>query len=114
MIEKDFSCLEPEHHRDSEDDEDTFPHPGAHPKSACQPEWLSLALTHFRGQEPALGAAAPQLEKWVELSLLFAIALRRFTGIAEKLPVAFLYQDVPLIIPPVYRYWAAFALGYAG
>ena len=27
LIEKDFSCLEPGHHRDSEDDEDTFPHP---------------------------------------------------------------------------------------
>jgi hypothetical protein len=29
LIEKDFSCLEPGHHRDSEDDEDTFPHPRA-------------------------------------------------------------------------------------
>jgi hypothetical protein len=27
LIEKDFSCLEPGHHRDGEDDEDTFPHP---------------------------------------------------------------------------------------
>ncbi len=27
LIEKDFSCLEPGHHRDCEDDEDTFPHP---------------------------------------------------------------------------------------
>jgi hypothetical protein len=31
LIEKDFSCLEPGHHRDCEDDEDTFPHPGARP-----------------------------------------------------------------------------------
>ncbi len=29
LIEKDFSCLEPGHHRDCEDDEDTFPHPNA-------------------------------------------------------------------------------------
>lgn len=29
LIEKDFSCLEPSHHRGSEDDEDTFPHPRA-------------------------------------------------------------------------------------
>lgn len=29
LIEKDFSCLEPGHHRDCEDDEDTFPHPRA-------------------------------------------------------------------------------------
>jgi len=27
LIEKDFSCLEPGHHRDCDDDEDTFPHP---------------------------------------------------------------------------------------
>ena len=27
LIEKDFSCLEPGHHRNCEDDEDTFPHP---------------------------------------------------------------------------------------
>jgi hypothetical protein len=27
LIEKDFSCLEPGHLRDCEDDEDTFPHP---------------------------------------------------------------------------------------
>ena len=27
LIEKDFSCLEPGHHRESEDDVDTFPHP---------------------------------------------------------------------------------------
>ena len=29
LIEKDFKCLEPGHHRECEDDEDTFPHPGA-------------------------------------------------------------------------------------
>ncbi len=29
LIEKDFRCIEPGHHRDSEDDEDTFPHPSA-------------------------------------------------------------------------------------
>jgi hypothetical protein len=27
LIEKDFKCLEPGHHRDCQDDEDTFPHP---------------------------------------------------------------------------------------
>jgi len=27
LIEKDFRCIEPGHHRDCEDDEDTFPHP---------------------------------------------------------------------------------------
>lgn len=27
LIEKDFGCLEPGHHRDCEDDADTFPHP---------------------------------------------------------------------------------------
>ena len=34
LIEKDFSCLEPGHHRESGDDEDTFPHPSAQSKSA--------------------------------------------------------------------------------
>ncbi len=29
LIEKDFKCLEPGHHRGCEDDEDTFPHPRA-------------------------------------------------------------------------------------
>jgi hypothetical protein len=29
LIEKDFKCLEPGHHRDCEDDEDTFPHPAS-------------------------------------------------------------------------------------
>jgi hypothetical protein len=34
LIEKDFKCLEPGHHRDCEDDTDTFPHPSAQSKSA--------------------------------------------------------------------------------
>ena len=34
LIEKDFRCLEPGHHRDCEDDEDTFAHPRAQSKSA--------------------------------------------------------------------------------
>jgi len=34
LIEKDFKCLEPGHHRDCDDDEDTFPHPSAQSKSA--------------------------------------------------------------------------------
>jgi hypothetical protein len=29
LIEKDFECLAPGHHRDDLDDEDTFPHPDA-------------------------------------------------------------------------------------
>ena len=29
LIEKDFKCLAPGHHRDCKDDEDTFPHPDA-------------------------------------------------------------------------------------
>ena len=29
LIEKDFKCLEPGHHRDCADDQDTFPHPSA-------------------------------------------------------------------------------------
>lgn len=29
LVEKDFECLAPGHHRDCEDDEDTFPHPNA-------------------------------------------------------------------------------------
>jgi hypothetical protein len=33
LIEKDFSCLEPGHHRECEDDADTFPHPRAHASS---------------------------------------------------------------------------------
>ena len=34
LIEKDFRCIEPGHHRDGEDDEDTFPHPSAQATSA--------------------------------------------------------------------------------
>ncbi len=34
LIEKDFSCLEAGHHRDGEDDEDTFPHPSAQSNGA--------------------------------------------------------------------------------
>jgi hypothetical protein len=33
LVEKDFSCLEPGHHRDGEDDEDTFPHPSTGSRS---------------------------------------------------------------------------------
>ena len=36
LIEKDFRCLEPGHHRDCEDDEDTFPHPSAESMHATQ------------------------------------------------------------------------------
>lgn len=34
LIEKDFSCLEPGHHRDCDDDEDTYPHPGTRSSAA--------------------------------------------------------------------------------
>jgi hypothetical protein len=34
LIEKDFRCIEPGHHRDGEDDADTFPHPSAQATSA--------------------------------------------------------------------------------
>jgi len=34
LIEKDFSCLEPGHHREGADDEDTFPHPSTQSRSA--------------------------------------------------------------------------------
>jgi hypothetical protein len=34
LIEKDFRCIEPGHHRDCEDDADTFPHPSAQATSA--------------------------------------------------------------------------------
>ncbi len=33
LIEKDFTCLEPGHHRECEDDADTFPHPRAQASS---------------------------------------------------------------------------------
>jgi hypothetical protein len=36
LIEKDFRCLEPGHHRGCEDDEDTFPHPSAESMNAAQ------------------------------------------------------------------------------
>jgi hypothetical protein len=29
LVEKDFTCLEPGHHRNCEDDQDTYPHPRA-------------------------------------------------------------------------------------
>ena len=29
LVEKDFSCLEPGHHRDCDEDADTYPHPSA-------------------------------------------------------------------------------------
>ncbi len=34
LIEKDFECLEPGHHRECADDDDTFPHPSAQTNSA--------------------------------------------------------------------------------
>jgi hypothetical protein len=34
LIEKDFSCLEPGHHRECDDDADTFPHPSAQERNA--------------------------------------------------------------------------------
>jgi len=34
LIEKDFSCLEPGHHREGEDDQDTFPHPSTRSSAA--------------------------------------------------------------------------------
>ena len=34
LIEKDFKCLEPGHHRACQDDEDTFPHPSNLPADA--------------------------------------------------------------------------------
>ncbi len=34
LIEKDFRCIEPGHHRDCKDDEDTFPHPSVQATSA--------------------------------------------------------------------------------
>jgi len=35
LIEKDFSCLAPGHHRPDEDDADTYPHPEAESGSGC-------------------------------------------------------------------------------
>ena len=35
LVEKDFQCLSPGHHRPDEDDEDTYPHPDAGTGKAC-------------------------------------------------------------------------------
>lgn len=35
LIEKDFSCLAPGHHRPDEDDDDTYPHPDADSGNGC-------------------------------------------------------------------------------
>ena len=35
LVEKDFRCLTPGDHRPSDDDEDTFPHPGALSGDGC-------------------------------------------------------------------------------
>lgn len=35
LIEKDFSCLAPGHHRPDEDDVDTYPHPQADSEGGC-------------------------------------------------------------------------------
>jgi len=35
LIEKDFKCLAPGHHRPCEDDADTFPHPEAETANGC-------------------------------------------------------------------------------
>lgn len=35
LIEKDFQCLAPGHHRPDEDDSDTFPHPKANTENGC-------------------------------------------------------------------------------
>jgi len=35
LIEKDFRCLAPGHHRPGEDDDDTFPHPDAELGNGC-------------------------------------------------------------------------------
>lgn len=35
LIEKDFQCLSPGHHRPGADDEDTYPHPDADSGKAC-------------------------------------------------------------------------------
>jgi len=35
LIEKDFSCLAPGHHRPDEDDADTYPHPEAESGAGC-------------------------------------------------------------------------------
>lgn len=35
LVEKDFKCLSPGHHREGEDDDDTFPHPEEHTANGC-------------------------------------------------------------------------------
>jgi len=35
LIEKDFSCLAPGHHRPDDDDDDTYPHPDADSGNGC-------------------------------------------------------------------------------
>jgi len=35
LVEKDFKCLSPGHHRPDEDDDDTFPHPDAGSRDGC-------------------------------------------------------------------------------
>ncbi len=35
LVEKDFQCLSPGHHRPGEDDEDTYPHPEADSGRGC-------------------------------------------------------------------------------
>lgn len=35
LIEKDFKCLAPGHHRPGEDDDDTYPHPEAETGNGC-------------------------------------------------------------------------------
>lgn len=35
LVEKDFQCLSPGHHRSDEDDEDTYPHPEAGTGEGC-------------------------------------------------------------------------------
>ncbi len=35
LVEKDFQCLSPGHHRSQEDDEDTYPHPEAGTGRGC-------------------------------------------------------------------------------
>lgn len=35
LVEKDFKCLAPGHHRPGEDDDDTFPHPEAETGNGC-------------------------------------------------------------------------------
>lgn len=35
LVEKDFQCLAPGHHRPDEDDEDTYPHPEAETGKGC-------------------------------------------------------------------------------